>query len=177
MTQELNQELARWLKSEAEGKTQEADLAFRSVFRRLPVPEVPAGFSRRVLLGVGLPTRSRRDLFSLPAWRWAFAALFAGVGILVGLLPVAASGLGLTIRTGQVIDLFQAGLKTLVQVLAGGAGWLEEWLALPGLTMEAASSPVFLACFFVMTLISLVVLRWVTDLTLRGTGVAYVDAT
>ncbi|MCH9649500.1 MAG: hypothetical protein K0U98_14755 [Deltaproteobacteria bacterium] len=177
MTQELNQELARWLKSEAERDLQEADLAFRSAFLHLPVPAVPAGFSRRVLSEVGLPVRSRRDLFSQPAWKWAFAALFAGVGILVGLLPVAASGLGLTIRTGQVINLFQAGLSAFVQVLAGGAGWLKEWLALPGMTIDAASSPVFLAIFFVLTLVSLVVLRWVTDLTLRGTGVAYVDAT
>ena len=143
MPDEHNRAVAEWLAAEAEGRPDEADRLFASVFlsgvpRLAPAP----GLGDRVLARVGSPTAAPGAL-PLPAW----ARVAALVAIVLGGLAAAA------VSSVPAMDL--ARTSWVVGVKAVGTGWLlagallrmlvHGWSDLVGfarpLTLVVASGP------------------------------------
>ncbi len=175
MTHDLHTELERWLAAEACQEPEQAEAALRRVFLRMPEARVSSGFAQRVLVGAGVIPRPANDFFVRPVFRWAFAAIFLGVGMVLSWLSTAASSAGPRLRAGQVIDLFQTAVAAVAKAMGGTIGLLEDWLALPQMVAQAVSSPVFLVSLVLLTVVSLTTFRWLTDLTFRRIGAVYAD--
>jgi hypothetical protein len=131
MTTHEDAEIRDWLDAEAAGRTDEADLRFRSVSRGLARAAVPAGFANVVLARIGA-ARSVRDAYS--AW-WVRAAVAASVALVGGVAALVPLHVWLDALLGSV----QTVAVVVGRVVIGGQAWLAGGLALWAGLAEAAA--------------------------------------
>lgn len=148
VTRKLEHALRTWLRLESTGRA-EAESALFTVYRRWPAPQVPAGFSGRVLAAAGLaPAGGRVPVW---AWRWGFA-----VGLVLTLAAgyQAVSLVALAERSGWVANLVGGSFvflgRRLADLEAAGAALLRAGELLAG----SLDSPWTLALCLLAMLVS-----------------------
>jgi hypothetical protein len=183
--------IARWLKAEKEGRWQEAEAALRSTFLRLPGPAVPPTLLGRILeqqphrlaargqvSSIHQPAAGRAvsDPFSRPAWRGLIAASFLLFGCLFGGLPSLLSAAGDRLSVGLFIGLLERVSIFVSRLLAGAVSLVGGAIELAPKASEASSSPVFLLCVIVLSVVSVAALRLFSEFSVRQKGFRHVDA-
>jgi succinyl-CoA synthetase beta subunit len=105
MDYELDRHARRWLESEAAGRDDEADAAFKHAFSSVPDHAPSAEFTRRTLQAVSAAmardarrTRRARAIVGAAAAVGTIAALYFGAGLIVSALSTAmVTGLDLVV--------------------------------------------------------------------------------
>jgi hypothetical protein len=124
MTGDQNSSLRQWLKAEAAGNVGRAEVALRSVFRRLADPSPSPGFAE-VLMARLLPISLREQI--PVGWRLLLAASLVLVALSVAVLPLVVWPVADGIPFSSVIGLAASVVVAASQALAG---WLSFWQSL-----------------------------------------------
>lgn len=166
MSRKLQQAMAGWLRSEADGSpAEQAEAALRRVFRSLPEAEPRAGFARRVMAQVApgaLPMSP--DPFATRGLRWGLTATFLLVGTLLALVPALVPELLAGLQAEGLIALLKATLMTFGHWLSSALAFWSWLLSLMAAAARLLTSPAVAAAITSCALIACAAYRLLWDL-------------
>ncbi|MGH9330838.1 MAG: hypothetical protein ACRD09_10370 [Vicinamibacterales bacterium] len=82
----MNPDLLRWMAADREGREDEADAAFKAVFRAAPAPEARPAFIDRVMEALARDVARRRRRARIAAASGVAASILMGLGVTVALI-------------------------------------------------------------------------------------------
>ncbi len=151
MSDRLQQAVDRWLRAEGDSNGV-SDRTLRRVFRALPTPPLSAGFTERVMLGAGFPTR--RPAGAPLAWRIALVGALTLAAAAVAAAPKIALGLMSRISAGDVLRFAAGAVVETCQRLAEGLAVWQTINSIGETFTQVLSTPPILAALLVAMLLS-----------------------